>query len=85
MVFGLICCFIPSMWWSVWLVCLIVFQRYCLKGFIVELWQHLAIGVTFCRSLVAVLLGGQDLGPPFIERIMFSFKLLLLLFSSSML
>ena len=78
--FGLICRFIPSMWWSVWLICLIVFRRYWLKGFVIELWQQLALGVTFCGSLGAILLGGQDLGPPFIERILFSFELLPLLF-----
>ena len=38
----------------------ILFRRYCLKGFVIELWQQLALGVTFGRSLVAVLLGGQD-------------------------
>ena len=64
------------------MICLIVFRWYWLKGFIVELWQQLALGVTFGRSLMAVLLGGQDLGPPFIERVLFSFELLLLLFQA---
>ena len=31
---------------------------------------------------MAVLLGGQDLSPPFIERILFSFELLLFLFQA---
>ena len=57
--------------------CIIVFQWYWLKGFVVELWQQLALGVTFGRSLVVVLLGTQDLGPPFIKRILLSFELLL--------
>ena len=82
MVFDLICMFVSSTWWSVWLIFLIVFQRYWLKGFIFKLWQQLALWVTFCRSLVAVLLGGQDLGPPFIEHILFSFELLLFLFQA---
>ena len=37
LVFGLICRFIPSTWWSVWLICLIVFRWYWFKDFVVEL------------------------------------------------
>ena len=79
MVFGLICRFIPPTWWS---VCLIILQRYWLKGFIVELWQQLALRVSFDGSLVAVFLSGHGLSPPFIGRIMFSFGLLLFLFQA---
>jgi hypothetical protein len=39
-------------------------------------------GVTFYGSLRAVLFGRQDHGPPFIERVLFSFELLLLLFQA---
>ena len=78
--FGLMCHLVPSTWWSVWLIYMIVFRRYWLKGFVIELWQQLALGVTFYGSLGVVLLGGQDLGPPFIKRIMFNFELLLFLF-----
>ena len=78
MVFGLICRFIPSMWWSVWLICLIVFRRYWFKDFVIELRQQLASGVTFDRSFLAVFLSGQDLSPPFIQHVLLFFELLLL-------
>ena len=80
--FDLIYHFIPSTWWSVWLICLIVFRWYWLKGFVIELRQHLSPRVTFDRSLVTVFLSGQDLSPPFIERIMFGFELLMFLFQA---
>ena len=64
------------------MIYLIVFRWYWIKGLIVELWQQLALGLTFDGSLGAVLFGRQDLGPPFIERILFGFELLLLLFQA---
>ena len=69
LVFGLICRFVPSTWWSVWLIFLIVFQQHWLKGFVIKLRQQLALRVTFDRLLVAVFFSGQDLSPPFIECI----------------
>ena len=77
--FLLICLFIPSTWWSVWLICLIVFRRYWFKDFIIELRQQLAPRVTFDRSLLVVFLSGQDLSPPFIQCILLGFELSLLL------
>ena len=58
---------------------MIVFRQYWLKGLIIELWQQLALRVTFNRSLMAVFLSGQDLSPPFIKCILFGLELLLLL------
>ena len=64
------------------MVCLIVFRRYWPKGLVIKLRQQLALRVTFDRSLVAVFLSGQDLSPPFIKCVLFSFELLLFLFQA---
>ena len=40
------------------------------------------LGVTLYWSLRVVLFGGQDHGPAFVERILFSFELLLFLFQA---
>lgn len=80
--FGLICRFVPSTWWSVWLICLIIFRRYWFKDFVAELRQQLTPRITFDRSFLALFLSGQDLSPPLIQHVLLFFELLLLPFQA---
>ena len=71
---------VSTMRWSVWLVGRIVIRRYGRYSLIVEFGQQFTFGIALCLAITAVFfLSVEHFIPSVIERILCSFKPLLLL------